>query len=50
MTWGDKGLQEVTRGYKELQGVTAGDRGYKGLQAVTKSYKGLHGVTTGDRG
>ena len=36
----DMGIQEVTRGYKGLQGVTGVTRGYKGLQAVTRAYNG----------
>ena len=36
MTRGNRGLQEVTKGYKELQGVTGGD---KGLHGVTKDYR-----------
>ena len=36
MAGDDKGLQEVTRGYRGLQRVT---RGYKGLQRVTKDYR-----------
>ena len=38
---GCKGLQEVTRDYKSLQGVTSG------LQGVTEGYKGLQEVTGG---
>ena len=34
----------VRRGYKELEGVTRGDRG--GI----RGYKGLQGGTRGDRG
>ena len=32
----------MTRGYRELQGVT---KGYKGLQGVTRGDKGLQRVT-----
>ena len=47
MTWEYRGLQEVTRGDKELQGVTGG---YKGLQEVTRGYRGLQGMTGADKG
>ena len=47
MTWENRGLQGVTRGYKGLQGVT---RSYKELQGVTGVYKGLQGGTGGDKG
>ena len=40
----DMGIQEVTRGYRRLQGVTGN---YKGLQGITRGYKGLQGVTRG---
>ena len=54
----------MTRGYRELQGVTGVDnglhvvtrgekgvkRGYRGLQGVTCGDKGLQGVTKCDRG
>ena len=38
---GVKGLQEVTGGYKELQGVYEVIRGYSGLQRVTGGHKQL---------
>ena len=50
MTVGDKGLQGVTGGYKRLQEVSRGDRGYRGLQGVTRGCKGLQRVTVGDKG
>ena len=37
MTGGDKGLQEVTKGYRGLQGVAGED---KGLQRVTRGDRG----------
>ena len=37
-------LQEVTRGYKRLQGVQGDSGGYKELERV---YRGLQGVTRG---
>ena len=57
---GDKGLQEVTRGFrriegvwgykgfkeiKGLQGLQEVARGYRRLQRVTMGYSGLQGVT-----
>ena len=42
VTRGYTGLQVVTIGYRELQGVT---RGYRGLKVVTGGDKGLKGVT-----
>ena len=42
---GNKGLQGVTKGYRELQGVTLD--GLKRLQKVTRGYKGLQRVTKG---
>ena len=39
------GLQGVTEGYKELQAVTRGYKGYRVLQGVTGGYKGLQEVT-----
>ena len=42
VTGGYKGLLEITRGYKELQGVTGVTKGYKELLGITKCYKGLH--------
>ena len=43
----DMGIQEVTRSYRGLQGVTGG---YKRLQGVTRDYRVLQGVTGGDKG
>ena len=37
-------LQEVTRGYKRLQGVQGDSGGYKELE---RGYRGLQGVTHG---
>ena len=45
MPWEYRGLQGDTGGYKGLQGVRRGRRGYKGLQGVTGRDKGLQGVT-----
>ena len=42
VTWGYKGLQAITRGYRRLQGVTGG---CKGLLEVTRGYRRLQGVT-----
>ena len=39
MTGSNRGLQELTEGYKGLQRVT---RGYKGLQGNTRGYRRLH--------
>ena len=39
-----KGLMEVTRGYKRLQGVT---RDYRGFQEVTEGYRRLPGIKKG---
>ena len=36
----DMGIQGVSTGYRGLQGVTRGYRGYKGLQGVTRGDKG----------
>ena len=51
VTRGLKGLQEVTRHYNRLQGVTGGykrvTRGYKGLHGVTGGYRRLHGDKRG---
>ena len=33
----------VTRGHKELQGLTKSYKGYRRLRVVTTSYKGLQG-------
>ena len=40
-TWGYRGLQGVKKG---LQWVTRGYRDYRGLQGVTGGYKELQGV------
>ena len=40
-------IQEVTRGYRGLQGIK---RGYKGLEAVAGGYKGVQAVIEGDKG
>ena len=54
------GLHLVLRGYKGLESLTRGCRGYRklqgfkncprGLQEVTRGYTRLHGVTWGYKG
>ena len=43
-------LQQVTWGYRELQGVKMVTGGDNGLQEVTRAYRGLQRVTRGYRG
>ena len=58
VTVGDKGLQEVTRVFRRIEGVGVtrglrdlrGCRGCKKLQGVVEGYKGLQGVTSGYKG
>ena len=54
VTRNNRGLQRVTRGYKELHGLQmvekvlqGGKGGYKGLQGVTRDNRGLQEVTKG---
>ena len=37
-------MQEVTTGYKRLQGIQGVTGDYKSLQKVTRGYKGLQDV------
>ena len=54
-TWGCKGLQRVTLGYKGYRGSQKVSRGlvtrdYRGLYLGTRGYMGLQGVTGGYNG